>query len=295
MLNTVIKPISSLNHMIDAYDAFIIDLWGVVHDGRDLYPGALAALDYLRQHHKKILFLSNAPRRASKAVQGLERLGVPNTAYDKVLTSGETVFEWMTSRPFPEGSRFKMIGPDRDDDLLDELPIYHKVHDIADADFAIVTGYDDDASDEEEKTPQLKVAISRNIPLICANPDMVIVRLDGTRALCAGVIAQKYADMGGDVTYYGKPYTHVYNSCFQFFAEEYGIENRSRICAIGDNIDTDIQGGNNAGIDTYFIASGILGEQLGITHGELPDEQALHAYCAEKNITPYGVLPGLLV
>lgn len=294
MVNNPIQSYDSITGILPHYDAFLIDLWGVIHDGRELYSGVLESLSLMREQDKKIIFLSNAPRRAFKAKEGLDRLGIPESSYDMILTSGETVFHWIQTLPFPEGTRYKMIGPARDDGLLDECKAYTKVDDINLAQFAIITGYDDDDSGEEEKTPQLKIALAHDIPIICANPDKVIVRIDGTRALCAGIIAQKYEDLGGQVFYYGKPYHQVYDHCLSFLAK-HDIKDKSRIAVIGDNLETDIKGAVHTHLDSYLIASGILGKRFDVSHGELPDNDKLYSYCQEKDIVPYGVLPGLLI
>jgi len=123
--------------------------------------------------------------------------------------------------------------------------------------------------------------------MICANPDIVVVRQTGTRALCAGVIAEKYAQMGGKTTQFGKPYKQVYEKCFALVPNT----PKARIAAIGDNLATDIKGANKAGIDSYLIAGGILGEQLGIQHGQLPAPEKLAKICDELGAKPDGVLP----
>lgn len=285
-----IKQYYRLSEISDKYDIFFTDLWGVIHDGVEAYPGVHKALADLKAAGKRIIFLSNAPRRSSKAVEGLRRLRVGDDMYESVVTSGEAVFEFLASQsPISleiKGKKYIIIGPERDAGLLDGTS-YEKVDKVQDADFMIVTGFDNDDSAIEEKQHYLDEAIKTNIPLICANPDFAIVRISGKRALCAGVIAKKYSEMGGKVMQFGKPYHHVYEMAMKLA----GNIPKSRIAAIGDNTETDILGAMDFGIDSYLIPGGILGGQLGIKHGELPDPQKLKEMCKSSGIVPTGILP----
>lgn len=285
----MIKQYRNLSQVIDRYDVFFVDLWGVIHDGVVAYPGVNDALAALKDAGKKVIFLSNAPRRAFKAIEGLRRVGVEDGLYDAVVTSGEVVFRSVGSLSFivdRNDKRYIIVGPERDADLLDGAA-YTRVNAVKDADFMVVTGFDNDDSTMAEKQPYLDEAIKLNLPLICANPDLVVVRITGQRALCAGVIAKKYIDMGGQVIQFGKPYSQVYEYAMQLA----GSTPKARIAAIGDSLETDIKGANDFGIDSYFIAGGIFGEELGIQHGQLPDQAKLQKLCDSYNITPTGVLP----
>ena len=276
----------------DRYDAFLLDLWGVIHDGATAYPEVHGALESIKKAGKKIIFLSNAPRRAAKAVEGLERLQIGAELYDHVVTSGEVAYERLCARNLRAfniaGDRFFYIGPERDAGLLDGTA-YQRVDEAKDAHFVVVTGYDQDSSPIDEKMQQLEESLKYKLPLVCANPDLVIVRITGVRAYCAGVIAQQYEEMGGVVQYFGKPYPGVYRKSLALL----GDMPTERIAAIGDSLITDIKGANSMGIDSYLIAGGILGEALGIQHGQLPDPKALLEVCQSENIMPKGVLPAL--
>ncbi|MCE3233040.1 MAG: HAD-superfamily subfamily hydrolase, hypothetical 3:HAD-superfamily hydrolase, subfamily [Rickettsiaceae bacterium] len=283
-----IQPYNNLRSVIDNYDAFIIDLWGVIHDGIVAYPGVNDCLGQMKNKGKKIIFLSNAPRRAFRAVEGLIRVGVPDNLYDHIITSGEVTHEYIKSNKHGLGKKYLMIGPDRDADLINDLD-YQLVSSPADADFIIVTGFDNDDDILEDKIPLLNECLIHNLPLICANPDYVIVRQSGKRALCAGAIAEKYADMGGTITQFGKPYEQVYHKALSLINCKI-----DRVAAIGDNLDTDIKGAINFGIDSYLIAGGILGEELGIKHGELPESGKLQLVCEQSGNIPKGVLPAFV-
>lgn len=284
-----INTFSSVSAIADQYDGFLIDLWGVIHDGHDLYDGAKECLQALKAAGKKIVFLSNAPRRSFRAIERLEDMGVTADCYDHVLTSGEVTNHYVKSGKHGFGKNYLMIGPSRDDGLLDDTD-YTRVYDASEADFAVVTGFSKDNSIIEDDIPTLEECLKHHVPMLCANPDIVVVRLDGTRSLCAGVVAEKYEEMGGNVTYFGKPFSKTYEEAFDLLS----IHDKSRIAMIGDNLDTDIKGGQQAGIDTYLIVGGILGEELGVEHGNLPDISALEAVCKPKNIAPTAALPGFI-
>jgi HAD superfamily hydrolase (TIGR01459 family) len=262
------------------------------------YPGVNNALATLQQAGKKVIFISNAPRRVIKAIEGLRMVGVVDNLYDSAITSGEVVFEYLNftvPRPLspvevvefsPGRKKYIIIGPERDAGLM-EGSDYIRVTDVVNADFMIVTGFDHDNSTIAEKQPYLDKAIKLNLPLLSANPDLVVVRQTGERALCAGVIANKYEQMGGKVMQFGKPYKTIYNRALELA----GNHDKSRIAAIGDSLSTDILGANNFGIDSYFIAGGIFDKELGINHGQLPPAEKLYKLCSDYKIFPTGVLP----
>lgn len=289
-----ITPYHSIHDLINNYDGFIIDLWGVIHDGQNKYPGVNECLETLKEANKTIIFLSNAPRRASVAKTKMDQLYIPNTLYDAIITSGEAVHRWAMSTPFPDGAHYAVIGPEKDETLLDTITCYTRTENINKADFLVATGFDNDFSELTEKKHQTDIGLRRNLPLICANPDKVVVRLNGTRVPCAGIIAEQYEQQGGTVHYFGKPYPDVYEYCFEIFAT-HNITNKQRIIAIGDNLETDIKGANNQSLTSILIASGILAEQLHIKHGEMPNTATLETLCKQQEIIPNGILPAFVI
>lgn len=280
----------NISSIIDRYDGLLVDLWGVVHDGQSLYPGVLDCLTKIKQKNKSIIFLSNAPRRASRAKKVLDNLGIPATLYHSIVTSGEVTFEYVKSNNFSLGKRFIILGPDKDDNLLDDLPDYIKVNDYKDADFVIVTGFDHDDSVLEDVIPQLQLCFQYRLPMICANPDIEVVRQTGERALCAGVISNHYVAMGGKVLFFGKPYPDVYHRCF----EQLKSNNCYHIAAIGDNLETDIAGAKHLEIDSYLVTGGILRENLKIMPGELPSREKLDTLFKNYAMIPTGVIPAFI-
>lgn len=282
-----IKFYNNISQIVNNYDAFLIDLWGVIHDGSDPYPGVHNTLRKLQEAGKQVLFLSNAPRRVSMAVASLERMKIDKSLYNYALTSGEVTRDYIISGEHGYGKNYFIIGPVRDNNLLDGTE-YKMVDEISKADFIVVTGFDNDDSTMDEAQPFLDEAIKYNLPLLCANPDFLVIRQAGNLVLCAGVIADAYAKMGGKVQQFGKPYGDVYKRALVM------LGNPKSVAVIGDNLDTDILGGNDAGLDSYLIAGGVLSGRLGIKTGQMPDAKKLKEVCDEENITPTAVIPAFI-
>ncbi len=278
--------LNNISSIADNYEGFLIDLWGVIHDGSNLYPGVLECLLELRKKNKQIIFLSNAPRRAFKAQIVLERLNIKKELYDHIVTSGEITYNYIEKFDHNLGTKFMILGPDKDDDILAGVPNHNQVTQIKDADFVVITGFDNDNSTLEELIPQISEIKKYNLPCICANPDIEVVKIDGTRALCAGVIAKYYEEIGGKVIYFGKPYKQVYEHSLKLFNSS-----SNKIAAIGDNLETDIKGANEFNLDSYLIAGGILAKELQLLNDEPLDKNKLMKLFAKYKITPKVVLP----
>lgn len=235
------------------YDAFLLDLWGVVHDGSALYPGVLEVLRALKQQNKTVIFLSNAPRRSTRVISVLDHLGVDASLYSAAVSSGEVGFLWLQSGAAPFGKSYYYIGPDKDLDVLDGLN-YVRVADLNDADFLLNVGFGTEAQSDEDISPLLKDAYAKHLPMLCLNPDMEVVKITGERYPCAGVIGKAYEALGGKVTWFGKPYKDVYEHCFRLLSSV----SKNKILAVGDSLATDIKGGVSAGLNTVLVAGGIL-------------------------------------
>jgi HAD superfamily hydrolase (TIGR01459 family) len=243
------------------YDAFIVDLWGVIHDGHALYPGALGVLEWLYAEDKRVVFLSNAPRPAVHVRGTMDRLGVPRHFYEAIVTSGEVAHAYLAQ---PEqqarwGRKCLYPGIETESYILDGLP-YEMVRDPALAEFVIMAGYDYFGQPFAEMQPRLQRALERSLPMLCINPDVEVVRLDGSSILCAGHLAEWYAAQGGKVEWIGKPYPMVYAHCLQLLKDV----TKEKILAIGDNLATDIAGGQRAGLATLLVESGVRRNQASL-------------------------------
>lgn len=270
--------------LAEAYDGFVLDLWGVVHDGVRLYPGAAECLRRLRGLGRRAVFLSNAPRRAGLVVEGLREMGIADELFDGVVTSGEVTHEKLRDRPDAWwralGTRLYHIGPKRDRTVFSDLPIEQVVR-PEQASFVLNTGPDDhvNPTDPASYDDVLEACRRAGLPMICANPDLEVIR-GGVRVVCAGLLAQRYEAMGGEVRSLGKPDPAIYGTVL----DRLGVA-RERVLAVGDALRTDIAGAAAAGIASAWVLGGIheahLGESL----------EAVEAEARNAGLSPVATLP----
>ena len=288
------KILSGFRDLIKEYDAAIVDLWGVIHDGYNLYPGAGACISEMRNSGISVLFLSNAPRRCSAVINQLTSLGLNKEMYDGVVTSGDAtrtaivsaIDDWHAKL----GKKFYRLGPERDWGLMEDLDEWCVVEKLSDAEFILATGLFDDRTETlSDYASFFAEAVDYNLPMICANPDHVVIR-NGSRVLCAGALAAAYERAGGEVVYHGKPFFSVYAMCF----ERLGNIPLRRIVAIGDSLHTDIAGANAAALDTLLIAGGIHAEELGVTRGFGIDKNSLESHLSKGSVRPTFAMPNLV-
>jgi len=237
------------------YDGFILDLWGVLHDGQHPLPGAVDALERLRAGGKRMVILSNAPRRAAAVVRRIAEIGIAPVLYDALLSSGEAAWRWLAAGG-AAGRRLFPIMAERDGSMLEGLDVEVVVR-LADADFILNTGVESAADRVEDFEEVLAEGAGRDLEMVCANPDLMVIH-SGKAEICAGALALRYEALGGKVRYFGKPYAPIYETCFSLL----GIAERERILAVGDSLRTDIAGANAAGIDGLLVLSGIHREEL---------------------------------
>ncbi len=257
---SAVRIVSGVGELAENYDGYILDLWGVVHDGVRPFPGVLDAMDRLRSAGKRIVLLSNAPRRVAAVEAQLERLGVPRDAYDGLMSSGEETWRHLAERPDPWyralGRRCLHIGPERDRGMLEGLDLV-PVATAEEAEFVLATGTFRDGDPVEAYEALLTAAVSRHLPMVCANPDRIVVR-GGRAEICAGTIAERYETLGGEVRWHGKPDPSVYRLCLNML----GVGDRRRVLCAGDSFRTDIRGANAAGVDSLLVACGIHEDEL---------------------------------
>jgi len=288
------KKISGLSEIIQDYDYYIFDIWGVIHDGSKLYPNVLETLSYLRKNHKKICFLSNAPRRASKVESILNKFGINNQLYDFVLSSGESTFAELKDNQDNDyknfGKKYFYIGPEKDLDLLEGL-FYQKVDELDKADFVLNTGFDNDNSTIHEKLPLAIQASKFRLPMLCVNPDLIVVKQNGEEMICAGALALEYKKLGGDVHYHGKPFKRVY----EMVLEKFSMPNKDSFLAIGDGLETDIKGANDFKINNVLVSGGILAKELKINFWQDANEILLKKVFDKYNIFPNYIISNLKI
>ncbi|MGB8842170.1 MAG: TIGR01459 family HAD-type hydrolase [Aliidongia sp.] len=247
------------------YDGFVLDVWGVLHNGVAPYPGVVEALRHLHVLGKRVALLSNAPMRADKVAARVERIGIPRDLFQSVVTSGEEVWQNLVSRTDPFyaalGRHCLFLGPPRHDGMLDGLDLV-PVPSAGEADFILNTGPDDLDDSATLYRAALETAAARGLPMVCANADLHVM-VGGDRIACAGMMATVYEAMGGTVRWHGKPHDSVYAACLA----QLGIADRSRILCVGDSLRTDIAGAQAAGLDAMLVGGGIHAEELGLAAG----------------------------
>lgn len=260
-----ITLLNGISEIADRYDLFICDVWGVVHNGLAPYEGFLDCLANLHAHGCRVALLSNAPRPVPTVMDELARIGVPKDAYDLLLTSGDAARQALLAREddwhAALGRRYYHLGPERNGPTLDGVG---EEAALADAEYIVCTGlFDDETEQAEDYREMLSGAASRGLPLLCTNPDIIVMR--GEQILpCAGAVAELYAQLGGEVRRYGKPYPEIYD---ELFARLSSAPEKSRCLMVGDTFTTDVKGAIAAGLDSLWVAGGVHAEDVGYQDG----------------------------
>lgn len=247
-----------LSALSDLYDVLLCDVWGVIHNGREAFPVACEALARFRAGGGEVILISNAPRPNAGVIAQLDALGVPREAWSLVVTSGDATRRLLAERA--PGPAWK-IGPDRDDPLYEGLGLAFA--ELEEAAFVSCTGpFDDETETPEDYRERFRRAIERKMPMICANPDIVVQRGDKL-IYCGGALAQLYEALEGQVLMAGKPHAAIYDLALAEAAKRRGAAvDRARVCCIGDGPRTDLRGANAQALDVLFIAAGIHGQEI---------------------------------
>lgn len=286
-----IPILGGLSESADDYDLFIVDLWGVVHDGETAFPDAIDCLRHLCQRGTKVVLLSNAARLSDAVTAHLNKLGVCSELYDRLLTSGDVTAKAMAASASGSGAdarpAYFHVGPERCRPTLDACG--GRETDIDAAEVIICTGLINDETERaEDYRGMLTEAVDRGLPMICANPDVMVIR-GGRPIYGAGALAALYEELGGRVQRFGKPHPVIFD---HLFSDNPEIPRR-RAIMIGDSLATDIRGARQAGIDALWIAGGIHADALGMNaDGNLMPEQ-VEAVAKQAGEKPVAVLPWL--
>jgi HAD superfamily hydrolase (TIGR01459 family) len=250
---TAPRPLSGLSEIAHDYDVLLCDVWGVIHNGRDRFPAACAALERFVAERGPVVLISNSPRPSSDVELQLDALKVPRSAWTTFVTSGDATRVLLKARA--PGPAWR-IGPARDNVLYEGLGL--EFSGPEDAAFIACTGpVNDDWETPEDYRESLTAAAGRGLTMICANPDRVVHR--GERLVyCGGALADLYTSLRGEVIMAGKPYRAIYDLCLAD-AERLLGRAGSRVLAIGDGVHTDVKGAEDNGLDCLFVAGGIHG------------------------------------
>lgn len=282
-----IPILDGLSGLAPRYDAWLCDVWGVLHDGVRVFDAAAATCRAFRAQGGTILLVSNSPRPASRVVQQLDRFGMPREGYDGIVTSGDVTRAILRDRP---GARVFHLGPERDKPIFEGLDLSFAPP--SDADLVVCSGlFDDTTEGPDDYADLLQEMKTRTLPMLCANPDLQVERGDRL-VYCAGAIAQAYEALGGEVVYSGKPYLPIYDLAFRRLPEHAGrVVPHERVLAIGDGLKTDMAGAAAAGLDCVFVASGLhLG---GRADGHTLEEAAVASLFAGQPHRPIAALARL--
>ena len=282
-MSSAIPILSSISALVSTSEAWIVDIWGVMHNGARAHPSAVQACIRFRAAGGTVVLLSNAPRPFSAVVPHMTSLGVDPQGYDGGVTSGDATRDLITGW---RGRRILHIGPERDKGLFDGFDV--RLSPPEEADAVVCSGLYDDTKETPADYAELLTSLAaRGLPMICANPDIVVERGDKL-IYCAGALAADYEARGGKAIYAGKPHAPIYQRTLNEIARLKGRPvAREKILCIGDGVETDLKGAHGAGLRSVFIASPIFAPD-GL------DAAVLEKLFAATPFAPVAALPALV-
>lgn len=282
------RIIQELAEISDRYDVLFCDLWGCVHDGVQAMPAAVAALQAFRAKGGAVVLLTNAPRPKPSVARQIARLGVPEDAWDDIVTSGDAAQHGLVTGAV--GRKIWHIGPSKDLTFFSEMSPDLPKADIAlvpqaEAEGIVCTDLFDNLTEQpEDYRGRLMLAREAGLPMLCANPDLMVDYGD-KRVWCAGALAKLYEEIGGTALYFGKPHPPIYDLARRRLAAR-GIEVvEDRILCLGDGIGTDVAGAAGEGLDGLFVTGGLAAADFG-PDPEHPDPQSLNTWLAARGAAP---------
>jgi HAD superfamily hydrolase (TIGR01450 family) len=280
------KRIDSFREISKGYDVVLCDVWGVVHNGVSAYPEAATALEAARDAGLSVVLITNSPRPSQSVVDQLRTIGVPDATYDRIVTSGDVTRDLIAAGP----KKVFLLGPDRDMTLFEGLGTERVGEENAEV--IVCTGFfDDETETPDDYLEMLTAFAARNVPLICANPDLVVER--GHRMIpCAGAVAALYNRLGGETSVAGKPHKPIYDAAIASARKLHGEFSLDRVIAIGDGMPTDVRGALDYGLDLLYISHGIHAREY-VVDGNI-DEKALSAFLVREQASPRWWMPRLV-
>jgi HAD superfamily hydrolase (TIGR01459 family) len=291
----IVRRISGLGEISDRYEAILCDIWGVVHNGVASFAPASEALVSFRRRGGAVVLITNAPRPFPPVKRQVLKLGVSPEAFDGIVTSGDVTIGLMERQA---GDRVLHIGPERDLSLFaaaeQATGARPRLVSLEEAQYALCTGLRHDETETvDDYESELSAMAARGMPMICANPDIVIHRGE-TLIYCAGALARRYEELGGSVVYAGKPYAPIYDLALAVAQRARGAPiDKRRALAIGDGMKTDIAGAAKVGLDALFVTGGIHRS----VHGDAPESPAdpveLQQLYDENDLWPVAAIPQL--
>lgn len=249
------------------HDVYFVDQFGVLHDGHRPYPGAATTLAAIKAAGRRVVILSNSGRTGGYNASRLAELGFSAALYDHVVTSGDVAFAWLAAPGAPvapgPGTACLTISGVGDRNLATAMN-FSEATSGEDADFVVIAGSRGDVVPLSDYAAILEPAARSGVQAICTNPDMVMLTRTGPH-FAAGRIAALYRDLGGPVTYVGKPYPDMY----AFAARAAGVTEPGRVVCVGDSVEHDVVGARRFGAAAVLVRTGVLAE---LSPGELEAE-----------------------
>ena len=270
--------INNFSEIFEKYDSIICDIWGVIHNGQELFSSSVDCLYDLKNKGYPIILVSNAPRPGEEIKLILEKMGLKKNCYDKIITSGD-----LTQKILNDGSLGQNcyhIGPDRDLKIFEGIKVNRVGFDKSD--FIFITGlFNDEEEDENTYLPLLKEGKKRKLKLLCANPDIWVQR--GSDLIpCAGAISKKYESIGGEVINIGKPFRPIFDEAIKNI-NSLGKGKFSSTIVIGDGIDTDIKGANDYKLDSLLTLGGLFsGQKIDEVYKVINNKKVFPTYLIEE-------------
>ena len=270
--------INNFSEVFEKYDSIICDIWGVIHNGHNLFSSSVDCLHELKNQGYPIILVSNAPRPGEEIKLILEKMGLNKNCYNKIITSGD-----LTQKILNDGSLGQNcyhIGPDRDLKIFEGIRVNRVNFDKSD--FIFITGlFNDEEEDENTYLPLLEESKKRNLKLLCANPDIWVQR--GNQLIpCAGAISRKYESIGGEVINIGKPFQPIFDEAIKNI-DSLGKGNFSSTIVIGDGIDTDIKGANDYKLDSLLTLGGLFsGQKIDEVYKVINNKKVFPTYLIEE-------------
>jgi HAD superfamily hydrolase (TIGR01459 family) len=280
---------SGLADLASRYRGFIVDQWGVLHDGARPYAEALDCLVQLREAGKRVVLLSNSGKRTATNRARLAEIGIDESLYDAIVTSGEATWQALAARTepfFATLGRCCILWSRYGDRSVIEGLSLEVVERVGDAEFLLLGGVEDDAR-PEDFSAHLEAAAARGLPMVCANPDIVAVLPDGRFGMGPGAVAHHYEQLGGEVGYVGKPHHPIYQVCLEALDDPPHDE----VLTVGDSMAHDVAGGAAMELDTALIMSGIHRRIFDVERGPSANRAALEELAREYGVLPRWVLP----
>ena len=290
MVNTI-KICEGISDISDAYNGFLIDQWGTLHDGEKPYPDAIETLRHLKSRGKQIILISNSGKRSVPDSVRLKKMGFTDDLYDHIVTSSETTRQSLKNRDkgvFADlGNKCFLMNRLNDTAVIDGLADLVIVDDVNDADFILLTG-----SDAPEKTmenyydPILKQASRKRIRMVCANPEKIIT-INGQNYMGSGEIARRFEEFGGVVNYVGKPFPAIFQYALSLFVDLY----QSQICVVGDSLANDVRGARYLDMDCALIANGMHRGAFSKVQSTSDIQKVLNMLCKNFGAEPTYFIP----